>query len=111
MKRVRRQLTLAGIFCFALLMMSLAGACASAAEIKGFFPAAIRSATVKLIPEFERATGNKLVVEYGAVGALAARLQKGEPGDVAILSESQIDDLQKGGTALASTKTGIAKVG
>jgi molybdate transport system substrate-binding protein len=91
--------------------MSLASACASAAEIKGFFPAAMRSATVKLIPEFERATSNKLLVEYGAVGALAARLRKGEAADVAILSEGQIDDLQERGTVSAGSKVGIAKVG
>jgi molybdate transport system substrate-binding protein len=71
----------------------------------------MRSATVKLIPEFERSTSNKLLVEYGAVGALTARLQKGEPGDVAILSDGQIDDLQKDGTISAATRIGIAKVG
>jgi molybdate transport system substrate-binding protein len=111
MEGVQRRSWSAGVFWFALLAMSIAGASASAAEIKGFFPAAMRSAVVKLIPEFERATSNKVLVEYGAVGALTARLRKGEPGDLAILSEDQIDDLQKGGTVSAGTKVGIAKVG
>jgi molybdate transport system substrate-binding protein len=87
------------------------GTTASAAELKGFFLAALKSAAVRILPQFEQATGHKVLVEYGAVGALAARLAKGEPGDVAILSAAQIDDLQKGGRLLPGTKVSIAKVG
>ena len=36
---LRRQCSSAGVFCLALLATSLGDACASAAEIKGFFPA------------------------------------------------------------------------
>jgi hypothetical protein len=39
MEVLGRQRSSAGVFCLALLAMSLADACASAAKIKGFFPA------------------------------------------------------------------------
>jgi molybdate transport system substrate-binding protein len=83
----------------------------SVVELKAFFPAAMRSATAKIIPQFEQTTGSKALIEHGAVGALTARIQKGEPGDVVIVSEAQIDDLQKSGRVLPGTKVAIARVG
>jgi molybdate transport system substrate-binding protein len=95
----------------ALAFLIFVPTAAHASEIKGFFPAALRTAAVKMIPQFEASSGNKVSVEYGAVGALTNRLQNGELADVAILSDSQIDDLQKAGKVLPGTKVGIAKVG
>ena len=55
-----------------------------------------------LVPEFERATGHKVITAYGpsmgtTVNAIPVRLERGEPADVLIMVGYAIDDLAKQG--------------
>ena len=57
-----------------------------------------------LVPEFEKATGNKVITAYGpsmgtTVNAIPMRLERGEPADVLILVGYALDDLIKQGKA------------
>jgi molybdate transport system substrate-binding protein len=59
-----------------------------------------------LVPEFEKATGNKVVTAYGpsmgtTVNAIPMRLDRGEPADVLILVGYALDDLVKKGKAVS----------
>jgi molybdate transport system substrate-binding protein len=57
-----------------------------AAEIHAFFTGAARRSLEAIIPQFERASGHKVVGEYGLPPALIKKIDAGEPFDVIILS-------------------------
>jgi molybdate transport system substrate-binding protein len=61
-------------------------------------------------PQFERATGHKLVVWYGVTGPIRRRMAAGEPFDLAMLG-SLMDEYIKQGTIAADTRTEIARDG
>jgi molybdate transport system substrate-binding protein len=82
-----------------------------AAELKIFSPGSTEGAFSQLIPRFENASGHKISIEYGPVGALAARVGKGEAVDVAILSEPATEALRAQGKLVAGSEVVIAKVG
>jgi molybdate transport system substrate-binding protein len=82
-----------------------------AAELKIFSPGSTEGAFSQLIPQFENASGHKISIEYGPVGALAARVGKGEAVDVAILSEPATEALRAQGKLVAGSEVVIAKVG
>ena len=63
------------------------------------------------MPQFERASGHKVRIEYGTVGALADSLTKGESGGVVIVSGPLLEDLQKQGKIAAGSRVDIARVG
>ena len=87
-------------------------------------PTAGRAADIKLIcsngyhavidvigPQYEKATGNKLVISYGLAAALGKEIEGGEPFDITILAPPQIDALVKQGKIVADTRTVLAKSG
>lgn len=83
----------------------------SAAELEILSPGSTEGAFSELIPQFEKASGHQITIEYGPVGALAARVAKGEAVDVAILSEPATEGLRKQGKLVAGSEAVIAKVG
>ena len=70
----------------------LAGA-ASAAEIRVIGSPGTREPYSRLVPDFEKATGNKVTTTWGGVTAVAKRVADGETADVVMLPAAQIDDL------------------
>jgi molybdate transport system substrate-binding protein len=95
----------------------LAGA-AQAAEVHVMISGGLSAAYKALVPEFEKATGNKVITAYGpsmgtTVNAIPVRLDRGEPADVLILVGYALDDLIKNGKAvnrvdLVNSKIGVA---
>jgi molybdate transport system substrate-binding protein len=67
------------------------------ATIKVMSAGAVQSMVTSLGAEFERATGNKLDLNFGTAGSLRDRLKAGEQADLVILSESIIAALAKEG--------------
>lgn len=84
---------------------------ANAAEIKVFSPGATEGAFSVLLPQFEKASGHKVTIKYGPVGALVDRVRKGEAADVAILSEPAAEELRKQEKLVAGSEVVVAKVG
>src|SRR2546423_4159467 len=81
-----------------LLAMALLAGTANAADIKVFISGGFSAAYDKLVPEFERATGHKVVTERGpSMGetpqAIPNRLERGETADVIIMGGYALDDL------------------
>ena len=69
-------------------VLLLSGA-ASAAEIRVMISGGLTVAYKVLVPEFERATGHKVLTAYGpsmgtTANAIPVRLERGEPADVLI---------------------------
>jgi molybdate transport system substrate-binding protein len=72
------------------------------------------AAYLVLVPEFERATNNKVETTFGASmgntpDSIPSRLQRGEPADVVILAASALDDLIKQGKVVAGSRVDLAR--
>jgi molybdate transport system substrate-binding protein len=101
-----RALALAGVF-------FLTGA-ANAAEVRVMISGGLTAAFKALAPEFERTTGNKVLIAYGpsmgtTVNAIPVRLERGEPADVLIMVGYALGDLVKQGKVIADTRVDLVK--
>ncbi len=95
----------------AILLFASAPDRAGAADLKILSPGATEGAFSELLPQFEKASGHKITINYGPVGGLAARVRKGEPVDIVILSEPVAENLLKDGKTVAGSQVVVAKVG
>jgi molybdate transport system substrate-binding protein len=91
----------------------LSGA-ARAAEVRVMISGGLSAAYNALVPEFERATGNKVLTAYGpsmgtTVNAIPVRLERGEPADVLIMVGYALDDLIKQGKVTADSQIDLVK--
>ncbi len=84
---------------------------AAAAEIKVLTTGAFKQVVVALVPEFEKATGHKVVIDNGTVGQLQKMVDGGEAFDVLVLSPKGIEDYIKSGKIVAGSEAKLAKVG
>jgi molybdate transport system substrate-binding protein len=87
---------------------------ASAAEIRVMISGGLTAAYNALVPEFERATGNKVITAYGpsmgtTVNAIPVRLERGEPADVLIMVGYALGDLVKQGKVIADSRVDLVK--
>src|SRR4029077_12786348 len=67
-----------------------------------------------LVPEFERATGHKVLTAYGpsmgtTVNAIPMRLERGEPADVVIMVGYALGDLVSQGKVVADSRVDLVK--
>ena len=83
----------------------------SAMDIKVLSPVALKPVLAKVAPEFERSTGNKLVISWGESGSIKADVEKGVPFDIAVMTPNFADDLVKQGKLDGETKTPVARSG
>ena len=83
---------------------------AQAVEIKLLASNALRSVLQDIAPQFEHASGHKLVMTFGSTGNLTASIDKGAAFDATIMSADALDNLIKRG-ALASPRLDIARSG
>jgi molybdate transport system substrate-binding protein len=82
-----------------------------AAEIKLICSNGYHAVIEVLGPQYEKATGNKLVISYGLAAVLGKEIEGGTPFDITILAPPQIDALVKQGKIVADTRTVLAKSG
>jgi molybdate transport system substrate-binding protein len=81
-------------------------------EIKVLAGSAMDEPMRVLIPQFEHAAGHRVVMDSdGAIGAMAKRVEGGEPADVLIASAAQLAALQKNGKVLPGTTRQVARLG
>ena len=107
-----------GPWCFravACIAFGAAAAAVGAAEVRVLSTPTLKTALIDLQPEFERATGHRLVMQFDSVAALKRRIEDGERFDVAVLLPAAIGDLerqhrlaQKSAAILARASVGIA---
>ena len=93
-----------------LLLLGQAGG-ASAADIHVLCSLGFKAVLEELAPQFERATGNKVVVEFGLAATLKQQIEGGKDFDVAILTPAGVDDLIKQGKMAADSRAVIARTG
>jgi molybdate transport system substrate-binding protein len=84
---------------------------AAAAEIKVLTAGAFKQVLLALVPDFERTSGNKVIVDNDTVGALTKRIEGGETFDVAVLTPAAVDALANKGKLVAGSRANLARVG
>ena len=93
-----------------LLVTNMAQEPAQAAEVKAFVTGAARPMYDILAPQFERATGHKLVTVSALPPELVAKIDAGEPFDIIVLSYD-VEALIKRGKVEASSRTVLGQTG
>jgi molybdate transport system substrate-binding protein len=84
---------------------------ANAAELKIFGSRVTKVIVGELGPGFEKSTGVTPVVIADVAAVMKRRIEAGEPFDLAVLVDFQIDDLIKSGRLLADSRTDIMSSG
>jgi molybdate transport system substrate-binding protein len=101
---------LSAAFC-SLPLLAATPSPANAAEITLLGPASFRVLFPKLLPQFEKLSGNNVTAGYAPLGVITERVIKGEAVDVPIVSGEQNEQLQKQGKLLPGSRMEIAQVG
>src|SRR5579859_183307 len=111
MKKIRPR-NFAQIAAAVLTCVLLTVATVRADEIKVVTSATFKPAYLELVPQYERATQDVLVTEFGpSMGtthnAIPVRLNRGEQIDVIILAAPALDDLIKHGKIRAGSRVDL----
>src|SRR3954471_12540246 len=87
----------------------MAATTASAVQIKMVASNAVKEPYLELIPQYEKATGNKVQVDFVGTGDIVQRIgRNGEVADVVVGASFTIEDLIKQGR-LAPRRGGLPK--
>jgi molybdate transport system substrate-binding protein len=98
------------IAAFALIAAMRAGGAADAAEIRVLSSGSMKSALSRLVPDFEKSSGNTATIEYGPAGAIVGRIAKDDAADVVIVSKSQLQKLASNGKVVQGSLVDIAGI-
>jgi molybdate transport system substrate-binding protein len=98
-----------GFVVFALAFFGLASS-AGAAEVKVLTAGAFKQVVLALVPDFEKQTGNKVVVDNDTAGGLKKRIESGEAFDVAVITPAVVDELAATGKIAAGSRVNLASV-
>src|SRR6516162_3992301 len=112
-----------GQLAFGALMKNLSSVCVVVAlaivaanpafsdELKIFGSRVTRMVVDDIGPQFERATGHRLLVVTDVAAVMKRRIEAGEAFDLAVLVNFQADDLIKKGKLVAETRSDLMKAG
>src|ERR1700730_4664543 len=96
---------------FIALFFSLAlSQAVTAAEVRVLTAGAMKETILALAPDFERATGHKVMLDNDTAGALSRRIEGGEAVDLAVITAPVVDGLIGKGK-LAPGRIDLATVG
>lgn len=82
-----------------------------AAELKVLIAGAFKPVLAAVAADYERQSGNHLVIDNDTGGALARRIAGGEQFDLVVLPSAALDQLAGEGKLLAGSAAPLAKVG
>jgi molybdate transport system substrate-binding protein len=68
---------------------------ASAADLKVFSTIGVQAALEEMVPQFEKASGDKVSITWATAAILVKRVQAGESADLYILTKQSLDALTK----------------
>jgi molybdate transport system substrate-binding protein len=91
---------------------ALSSSGAQALELKVLTAGAFRSTVAALGPEYEKASGNKLIIDGDTAGALIKRIEGGDTDfDVVVMTPAGIDELAAKGKLARGSRVNLARVG
>jgi len=98
--------------CFGIMLATLSTASAAeAAQIKVLCSNGIKAVVEDLVPQFELATGHKVVLTFEPSTQLKKRIDAGEPFDLTVLTPALIDSAIKEGKIASDSRTVLARSG
>jgi len=80
------------------------------ATLNIFCAGAAQAVVTELAGKFQRDSGNFVAANFGAVGAMKARVVAGEAADVIVLTGALIDELIQQGLVVAGSRVDLGKV-
>jgi molybdate transport system substrate-binding protein len=94
-----------------LLLLTTA---AQSGEIRVMASGGFTAAYDEVVPQYERASRDKVITAYGASmggapDSIPVRLERGEPADVLILASTALDDLIKQGKVVAGSRVDLVR--
>ena len=89
----------------------LLAASANAAEVRVMISGGLTAAHKALVPEFERATGHKVIVSFEAGPSLMQKVTSNAPADLVTQTPEVIDELIRKGKVAAGAKVVFARAG
>jgi molybdate transport system substrate-binding protein len=72
---------------------------------------AAQAVTERIIEDFRRDTGSDVTADFGAVGAMKARVERGEAVDVIILTRPMIEELARAKLVAQDSRFDLGRVG
>jgi molybdate transport system substrate-binding protein len=81
------------------------------ATLNVFCAGAAQAVVTEIAAKFQRDSGNFVAANFGAVGAMKARVVAGEAADVIVLTAALIDELIQQGLVVAGSRVDLGKVG
>ena len=86
-------------------------ATAQAADVKILTTGAMKAVVLELLPQFEKETGHKAVVDNDTAGGVSRRMEAGEAFDVVINTPGGLSGLAEKGKVVRDSRANIARVG
>jgi molybdate transport system substrate-binding protein len=82
---------------------------AQGAEVKVLSSNAIKEAALELFPQFEKASGNKVVVTWSGTVDIKKKIAAGEVFDLVIVASPELDTFAKDGKIAAGSKVDLVR--
>jgi molybdate transport system substrate-binding protein len=92
---------------FAGIMLAVTST--AAAEIKVIASNAVKDAYLELLPEFEKASGHRVKVDWGGTADIAKRVENGETADLVIIPSFTVDELTSAGKLIRGSRAGLVR--
>jgi molybdate transport system substrate-binding protein len=81
----------------------------NAAEVSLLSSTAMREALEELVPAFERTSGHKVTITFKSGVDVSAALRAGDHADIAVSTNSALDELEKEGRIVAASRVDFAR--
>lgn len=82
----------------------------SANEVKLLTTGAFKPVVIALVPDFEKRSGSKVVIDNDTAGGLQKRIEGGEAFDIAVITPAIVDDLAGKGKIAPGSRANLASV-
>ena len=97
------------VCCLGACAILAAATSVSAAEIKVISAMALHATYLELMPQYEKASGNKVTIIWSPGLEVAKRVEAGEKADLAVLGAAGVDDLIKKGFLVEGSRVPLVK--
>src|ERR1051325_1904920 len=85
-------------------VFALVCASAQAADVKILTTGAMKAVVLELVPQFEKETGHKAVIDNDTAGGMSRRIEAGEAFDVVVNTPGGLGTLEGKGKVLADSR-------
>src|SRR3977135_2453795 len=82
---------------------------AQAADLTVLATPGVKEAYLELVPQFEKASGNKVLTTWAGTADVMKRMKAGEVFDIVIIASNSLEELTDTGRLMAGSRTDIAR--